>query len=368
MGHLCIVTEQTLEDVKKTGCISTTGKLGNKKKNIDFKIKTTADLFSDVLAMRKGDYVFPWITKGDEGQNQGFRHIFKVGGSPFFVKGDEYPIKIPLATEGKEFPKNLKELEALDLWTKKLLWNAIGKKSLGRGRSITHQTPMEDEQLLKLLKKKNKKKNAIKIPLGNCKNRIINITIDTTQNQHSPWTSEITRLENYKQEDRLKNIELKKVPWVKGKYFSYEKVLEAWIMENIDQAACKSLREFLMDKEDKIEWFGNYLPFGVQGSNMDIVILHSHQKKRIVTVIELKVGPINKIQFRDTCDQVIEYSNFLRKAFNSFGIDVCLNPVILTATSKVSNTFSPIKKEDLQPRFISYEIEPSGNVIFKKIL
>lgn len=127
VGHLNIVNNDTIIDILETGYISTNGVLKSRT------IKTISDLFSDVLATRKGDFVFPWIIKGKDNNQIGFRYILKIAGPPIYVFGDEYPIKIPIEDIVISYPIALEESDALDLFRIELLWNAIGKKSLGRG-------------------------------------------------------------------------------------------------------------------------------------------------------------------------------------------------------------------------------------------
>jgi len=359
MGHLPIVNQETIKNVIKSGYIATRGDL---RQHI---IKTTSDIFSDVLAVRKGDLIFPWIVHGESGENMGFKYVFKISGPPIFVKGDDYPVKVQLWEEGLVFENPLSEADALDLWDKKILWNAIGKKSLGRGRSLTHQTPMEDQKMLELLEERNPK-GPKKIILQKGKINGVPLSINPSQRK---WNNNLLKtIKNLPEKDRLKSLDLDGVPWAKEKFFAVEKTLEAWLMENIDKDSCLSLRNLLFDGSDKIIWFGNYLPFGVQGSNMDVVILHERKNnKLVITVIELKVGTINKNQFLDTCGQVIDYSNFLKKAFDSFGISVELNPVILTGISKISS-FQHIRRNNLNPKFIGYEVDSKGKVIFRRLL
>jgi hypothetical protein len=357
MGHLPIVTQKTMEYVISEGNISTRGSL---KK---FLIKTTSDIFSDVLAARKGDLIFPWIVHDESGDNIGFKYVFKVAGPAFFVLGDKYPVKIPLENEGIEFENPLSEAEALDLWDRKLLWNAIGKKSLGRGRSLTHQTPMEDEKMLDLLRKKNIHTQK-KIILGHKSFNGNLIHINSSQDK---WDGLLfDKLNATNEEDRLSIMELSGVPWKKGTTFAVEKTLEAWMMEHLDKKECDHLRGLLFSNED-IEWFGNYLPFGVQGGNLDIVILHSKNNKKTLTVIELKVGALNEIQFESAFDQAVEYSIFLKRAFNSFDIDVELNPIVLSGNSKNIFQLNNTHLKDFQKKWITYKIDNNGIVTFTKV-
>lgn len=358
MGHLPIVTQTTFKDVIKEGSLSTRGDLKF------YMVKTISDIFADVLATRKGDLIFPWIIKDASGKNIGFKYVFKVAGPPIFIKGENYPVKIPLENEGLEYETPLSEAEALDLWDLKLLWNVIGKKSLGRGRSLSHQTPMEDKRMLELLDKKNPK-GPKKIKLGEFVSKGNLITINSSQDE---WNSELkASLDSAEPSNKLSLIELDGVPWRKEKRFAVEKTLEAWLMENLDKPSCDNFRKMALLKNIDLEWFGNYLPFGVQGSNLDVVIVQSKENKKVITVVELKVGPLNAGQFRDAAKQVIDYSLFIKDAFNAFGIEIELNPIVVSGTPNRAIQVSEIKEQDLIPKWLTYSLNEKGEVKFKKV-
>lgn len=360
MGHLPIVNQETVKGMIKEGCISTRGDL---KK---LWVKTISDIFSDVLAVRKGDLVFPWIVKSDKSSNLGFKYIFKVAGAPFFVKGEKYPVRVPLEPEGFEYKNPLSEAEALDLWDRKLLWNVIGKKSLRRGRSLTHQTPMEDGRMIELLEKKNPQ-GPKKIKLGSCKpTKKIPITINPSRDQWDPKLKQ--SLQSMTAEERLSNLDLPGIPWRKGNFFIAEKTLEAWMMENIDKSEGKQFRELAFKENWPIVWFANYLPFGVQGSNIDVVILQEQGEKRIANIVELKVGSLNKNDYEEAANQAIDYAIFIRDAFNAFGLSVELNIVVLSGSSQLPLSISRIKRNNLSSRWITYNIDNNGNVRFKRLL
>jgi len=357
MGHLPIVNRETIQEIISSGYIGVRGDLN---KNW---IKTSADIFSDVLATRKGDLIFPWIVNSEGGSNMGFKYVFKVSGDPIFVGGEKYPVKIPLEKEGLVFDKPVSEAEALDLWRSKLLWNAIGKKSLGRGRSLTHQTMMEDNILIELLKSKNKKEPT-KILLAQSTFEHSKLQINPSQNR---WDEELKdKISRSKPENRLSQFNLSGIPWRKNKLFAVEKVLEAWIMQNIDKKACEELRKIIFD-DYSIEWFGNYLPFGVQGSNMDIVLIQSANNKKRVTLIELKVGTLNQKQFESAADQSIDYALFMKRALNSFGFEVELNPIVLAGPPKRNASPRKYSRENLEPKWVAYGINPEGEVNFEDI-
>jgi len=354
MGHIPIVNQETLQKVIQEGCISTRGKLE------DYKVKTIADLFADALATRPGDLVFPWIIGSKDSQNIGFKYVFKVADKPYFVRGDEYPIKIPLKEVGDEYEIPLSEEEALELWDGKLLWNIIGKKSLRRGRSLSHQTKMEDNKLIDMLKKKNNGRSPTSIRLGRYASGGVSISINPSQVGVANFE---TVLDSFNAEDRLKNVQLNNIPWQKEGDFAEEKVLEAWIMENIDRTQCNDLREIIIPVGQHIDWFGNYLPYGVQGSNIDVVISHLNGS-RDVSVIELKVGKLSSKEIKEAYNQAKAYALFIERAFGAFGVAVNANPIIISKKHPTRRDNQIWKR--LPITSIVYEIQNNGAVNFTK--
>lgn len=353
MGHLPIVNQETLKLVIEKGCIETKGKINNKI------VETAASMFGDVLATRKGDLVFPWIVDSDESEGLGFQYVFRIGGDPVFVRGEEFPIKIPLESKGLRFDNPVSEAEALDLFDKKLLWNAIGKKSLGFGHSFSHQTLMEDEKLLDLLKSKNKIAAPTEIKLGSFSDNGQKITISTLESgDNKNMISDL--ISRFTEDQRLSNLNLHDIKWRDGNQFVVEKALEAWLMENIDKPTCNSLRKILFGDEKTIpKWFGNYLPFGVQGSNIDIVI---SENNNFIYVLELKRGKKSNNQIEEATKQVLEYSNFIKRAFNAFDFKTTVIPVVISNEHKKPK---PLPK-NLGIRFILYSIKDNGTISFKE--
>jgi len=359
MGHLSIVNNETMKEVICKGCISTYGKIKSERN----MVKTAADLFADALAVRTGDLIFPWVVKSKVSENLGFRYVFQVAGPPRFVLGDEHPIKIPLKTEGTKYIKKLSEADALDLWESKLLWNAIGKKSLGRGRSFTHQTKLEDERMLELL---GDESSPITIgPFQNCGDAL---TINPSQTE---WKNDLDNalrelIEEEKHDEVLRSIKISDVKFVDGKFFIVEKVLEAWLTENIDKESCSQLLSLL--NIEKIKWFGNYLPFGIQGGNIDIVIIHERSGLLVGTVIELKHKNLSKNDYEKAAAQAINYSRFIKKAFGAYDSHLIMEPIVLSGKSNPRKTPVLVNGGGLPVHWITYEIDGNGNVTFKRML
>lgn len=357
MGHIPIVNQETLVEVIKKGCIEIKGKVEDKDKIIE----TAASMFADVLAVRKGDLVFPWIINSSESEGLGFQYVFKIAGDPIFIQGDEYPIKVPLATDGIKYNIPLSEAEALDLWNQKLLWNAIGKKSLRRGHSFSHQTYMEDKLLLELLNSKNNGAKPTPVELGTFSGTGQRISIDPSKIGNNE--NLVNQLSNFKADKRLSNLNLQDINWSYNGRFIVEKALEAWLMENIDKPACSNLRQILMSSDQHIDWFGNYLPYGVQGNNIDVVVSHLNGN-HTVSVIELKVGRLSSKGIIKAAEQVEKYSAFIKKAFEAFGENVSVKSIIIS--NKNPNRRDNDTWKHLPITSIVYEIQDNGVVSFVK--
>jgi hypothetical protein len=310
-GHLPIVNRTTVSLMICEGCILIKAELGS------YKLKTIADIFSDVLSTRTNDFVFPWITREGNTPGEGFKYVFKIAAPPVFVPNDPFPVRIPLKRVGTEYPNPISESEALDLWRRKLLWNAIGKKSLRRGRALTHQTPWENEVLLNLLQGKNPNSTTINLgsfnPQGSIK---ISIHKNLCNNGSIKEHSDVP--------ENLSEVNINDIQWNTddGK-FVVEKALEAWIMECIDKNEGNSFRSTLLDniQPSQLISFHNYLPFGVQGSNIDVVIFYiDNDGKKVALVIELKHESLSYNGYIDAATQVKNYENFIHNFLTAYSL------------------------------------------------
>lgn len=352
MGHLPIVNQETVQRAIEEGHVGTRGSLGPRW------VKTVADLFSDALATRPGDWVFPWIVKGGGGANLGFKYAFRVAGEPFIARGQEYPIKVPLEPEGYAFEIPVREEEALSLWGRRLLWNAIGKKSLRRGRSLTPQTPWEDDRLLEMLRDRNPS-GPKAIELGDRDfTASIPLTIDTSVTSTS-----------FDREEGLGQLDPTKVAWREGDQFTVEKAFEAWVMENLDGPAGEDLRRLAFGALGVPDWFSNYLPYGVQGSNIDVVAIHVvGEDDAIATVIELKKGGLNRSGFESAAHQAIDYSDHIENALEAYGFSTEVRPIVLSGEKSTTPETRPVVVRDgREVRWITYEIEADGAVRFTEL-
>lgn len=345
MGHLSIVSRETIEHITdEHPYIEIGATLGR------LAYKTISDLFSDVMIVRRGDMIFTWMINSSQSPGVGFDRYYIATGNVYFAPEDEFPIKIEIE-RGVKYINPISEQEALDLFRDKLLWNAIGKKSLGRGRGFTHQSLDEDNLLIDLLGNENETppNNIITTPIFNTIWNHISISNFADTNTNPPIDAGTP----------LSNVNVSDIIWNNNHLFIYEKALEAYICKNVDNPNCNIL-SLLGYADYNVKWHANYLPYGVAGSNIDFVVeIENPEGDKKVLVFELKLQRLPYDDYKYFSDyQVIPYSVFIKKAYSSFGhnnIDIV--PIILTA-----NTTRPITQAVIHNnvKWIGYTITSNG--------
>ena len=355
MGHLAIVNASTIQRITDQHPYVSIG--GTLQK---YPCKTISDLFADALTVREGDLIFTWMVDVDGTPGIGFDRYYIANGSVVFDSSDpDYPIKIGVR-EGYLYNNAVPEEKALDLFCPYLLWNAIGKKSLGRGRSLSHQTIDEDEQLLNLLSQVNRGANPRRIlPAPVYNNAFIPITI----NSFGPVQNYIVRPGT-----QLNTISINNITWNNRNLFLYEKTLEAFLCENLDSPTL-SFCSLLGHPHHHIKWLGNYLPYGVAGKNIDLVCEMVNNNASIIVVIELKRDPETYNGYKKIIDeQLISYTQFIGDAFRSYrGSVFSIEQVVLTHSPTKSLASGTAQYKNT--KWIGYDINPiNGTVSFTRLV
>jgi len=346
MGHLAICDDITFPSIIESGYISGKCKINK------YQVKTVADIMSSFLCVKVDDYIFPWIINRKNIKGVGFKYIFKCSGPPIYVQGDPYPFKIPIQRNYREYETALSETEALDLFRDQLLWNAIGKKSLGRPKSLSNQTEFEDTLLIHLLNEKNTSvyeekqiNETAPIIYPNA------VEIGINQNQSN------TRFRNVRS---INNIVIANLPFRQGRFFRVEKVFEAWFIQEANNNRLTQFLALLNLNDYTFSWVGNYLPFGVAGSNIDIVCILEYDGHKIALVIELKHEGLSISNCNKESIKVTEYAEFINRAFLSFGETIEIKKIVLTGNSR--NNVTPVRANSVH--WIAYEYNTIGGINF----
>jgi hypothetical protein len=346
MGHLAICNDQTVTEIITTGYISGKCSVG------EHQVKTVADIMSSFLCIKEGDYIFPWIIHNGDVKGIGFKYVFICAGNPIYVQGEPYPFKIPVRQEFYSYTIPLSENEALDLFRNKLLWNAIGKKSLGRPRSITSQTPDEDALILQLLNDKNPNGRTINQRATLLSMNYANaVPLSINHNQSNAAFQNVVS---------INDIVIGNLPFRNGGHFKVEKVLEAWFLQEANSNNLDGFLNSLGFNDYQFEWVGNYMPFGVSGSNIDVVAIISNGNHKIVLVIELKHGKKSLNEYKYAANEVAVNSEFIERAFASFDRDYEVVKVVLTGNGRGRGV--PVRINNVH--WIAYEYNDLNEIIF----
>lgn len=279
-AHVFIVTPDTFPIVKNRGIAAVISEDPSKA----LSEKTRADILADISCIRIGDTIFFYeVEKGFHGIYEAIRlpfvdadeteyngqYLFGSKNNLHFIEGSLiFPNRVLIKpkvylekpiNEWRNAPKSAfgRFTSAIDLRS------IFYKKVLGRGKSITHLFPEEQNKLTELLLKVSNGKESKLI--------------------YEPYEPK-----------NPQPIIFDLAPTFNGEV-KYEKILEGWIIQNIDNPSAK-MSQFLGDLEE-IECFANYIPVTIAGGNLDIVVFHKKKnsdKRYKITIIELKKGEINK--------------------------------------------------------------------------
>ncbi|MCS6785128.1 MAG: hypothetical protein NZ581_08060, partial [Candidatus Caldarchaeum sp.] len=115
---------------------------------------------------------------------------------------------------------------------------------------------------------------------------------------------------------------------------TYESMLEAWMMKNIDKDI-PVLKE-IVGNVNELEYFGNNVLYGIGGEKVDVLLVHKRRVRYKATAIELKKGKVDD----SSIEQISRYSYWV-------------------AQLTTANVEPHVEELVLQPVVIGNTIEPS---------
>jgi hypothetical protein len=341
MGHLPIVSESSLKLMIKKGAVLVMVPGADCRPS-----QKWADILADALCIRKGDPIFPWVVKSKQ---TGFSYQFKASDSAFLVNEAGYHIGIPVEPAYQQSSSHLTEGAALDFFPNRpgggILWNAIGKKSLRRGRAITHQTPQEDTLMLGML---GALRDCRRLSAGHDLEPCVTSFISKSGVEVSA-------------RGKIASLELHSDKWIEDGHFRWEKALEACLISVLGTKAQQGFLDALGMPNAKVIWFANYLTFGVQGGSIDLLLLVRDGALNKAVVIELKKGGLAPKPLRKAVAQVMAYSLYVEKAFSSFGEKIVTVPVVVSGLR--NRPQRPLPNDGVM--HVLYQIE-KGSIVYRE--
>jgi len=342
-AHVFIVNSDTIQVTKNRLVCAVVRDMGEGK----LMEKTKADILADLSCVREGDRIFFYEIK------KGFHGIFEAVGKPFVSEEEiEFNGKYLFGSEGnphykegdlitpnrilikplKVFKNPISEMKAFGRFISAVdLRSIFYKKVLGRGKSITHLFPEEEQKLTKLLSENN----------------------EVIQIETNPYTPSDKRDVKFDLTPNSNN-EVK-----------FEKILEGYIIQNIEEILPK-----IDDIKDlEIECFANYVPVTIAGGNLDVVVFLKDKrgKRTQISIIELKKGVVVKKDIEQLEGYVKwateNLSQILKESDKKIDIDLVNNmsiikPIIIGSgvNQKALDRLSEYKLSSKKPVAVKYKL------------
>lgn len=226
-------------------------------------LKTVSDIMADMLQIRKGDYIFLWETSNGSVKSR-IHGVYRAISAPYYQctsSDDKAPFKIHIE-KAYDFSNPIDEYEVLNCpYIKSAMWTIIGKKIAGKSRGTSPLSKEEIKDLITLLIGKNPEyqfcppKNTINVP------NPLSINYNNKGTNDRP-----TSLSSFHPNDLNFFTERGNV--------HYEKILETIFNQEMSSRN-KDFFSQIGVNVDKVVWYSNYLPYSIEQSEMDYVIIES---------------------------------------------------------------------------------------------
>lgn len=251
-------------------------------------------IIADMFQIQLGDYVFLWETKGNNPDSY-IWGVYRVISNPFFDydEPDYIKAKIELAYL---FRNPITEYDILnDPYNKIDLWNIVGKKVADKSRASTPLSPYETEFLIQKLINENPD-----YKFYNRKTQKVKINNEIKINYNKYENKEIT---NYS------SLKFNNISYInKNGTVKYEKFMEL-LFNMIIRDSNKSALSKININIDNIFWYANYLPYSIDKSEIDYLIMESSDNINIdkINLLEFQRNKLNE----DHINKALLYSKWI---------------------------------------------------------
>lgn len=314
--------------------------------------KTIADLMADMLQIQIGDYLFFWETK-DKSQKSRIHGVYRAISKPYYFcesTDDTAPLKIHIE-KAYDFKEPIDEYDVLNCpYVKTSMWTIIGKKIANKPRGTSPLSLEETKILIDLLIEKNP--NFSYCPFS--EKSII----------HEDNYLKLNYIFGKENKHPKSLIDFKPNElsfFKKDKNVIYEKVLETIFNQELTAKNKDFFSQIGIDVS-KVIWYSNYLPYSLEKSEMDYVIIESEDNfvPSKIFVIEFMRDTIDE----DHIHRTLMYSKWVSETL-SYGANI-VQPLLIASESidfnaEKKNEREKMKYEKLIELIKQYEDEYKSN-------
>lgn len=248
-------------------------------------LKTVADIMADMLQVEMGDYIFLWETSTATTKSRIYG-VFRAISKPYYqctTPTDDAPYKIAIE-KAYDFQNPIDEYDVLNCpYIKTALWTIIGKKVAGKSRGTSPLSEQEIKYLITLL-------------IGKNPGYTFNPWNGTTLIPVVPPLQVSYNTGNNNRPASLATLNPNSLNFLNqsGNVY-YEKILETILNQEMNARNAALFSQMGVDVT-KVIWYSNYLPYSIEQSEMDYVIIESEDGVCYsnIFVIELQAKKIDK--------------------------------------------------------------------------
>lgn len=282
-------------------------------------LKTVSDIMADMLQIEIGDYIFLWQMK-DGAQKSRIFGVYRAISKPYYdptIAPTNAPFRIKIE-EAYHFDNPIDEYDFLNCpYIKDNLWTIIGKKVAGKKRGTSPLSLEESKHLITLLIGVNP--HWTFNPFNITRTVIVpnNIYVDyRKKGKNAVAPSLATMVPN--------NLNFLKP---KGGLY-YEKTLET-IFNQEASSRNGAFYNLIGINIEKVIWFSNYLPYSIEQSEMDYLVIESEDGINYtkIFVIDFMREKIDE----DHIHRILLYSKWVNDTIG-LGTDV-VEPMIICKQS-----------------------------------
>ena len=328
-GRLFVVNEDTREMAETNMEVSIKiPKLPSKNKRSQWD-KSIIDIMGDLFQVEMGDYIFLWEAVSKSNKKSKIYGVYRAISKPYYDygEGEEYPFKLKVE-HAYVFRKPIEEYTIINNpHMKNELWTIIGKKVAGKSRGSSPLTNQEMEFLVQSLIDVNEGQYEFIPP-----HKEIKVQNELTIDLSKEYERNIP--------DNLSQFDINKLYHKTGEAVHYEKSLEL-IMNYLFRERKKEIIGQLGITLDHVVWYANYLPYGIERSEIDYMVKESIDGMMInkIDVIELMKDNIDEDHVRRS----LLYAKWVRDSIGK-GNNIVRALLICGPDSKLKENQSKIKR------------------------
>ena len=264
-------------------------------------LKTIADIMADMLQVEIGDYIFLWETSSGSTKSR-IHGVYRAISAPFyscFNPNDNAPFKIYIE-KAYDFDNPIDEYDVLNCpYIKTALWTIVGKKVAGKSRGTSPLSDAEVKYLITLLIGKNPNYQYFPFNSSHIKNVPNPLCISYTNcgTNNRPAALNMFHPNNLNFLSASHNVH-------------YEKILETIFNQEMAHRNNAFFSQIGIDAQ-KVIWYSNYLPYSIEQSEMDYVIIESEDGINYskIFLIEFKAKQIDT----DHIHRCLMYSKWINE-------------------------------------------------------